>query len=339
MDDSDIEATSDVWNLEECGMKHNKEEKEALQQWYAQGNVDLVQLLISHGADIRGKRRNLKFRHWQPLHLACQSKSPTSTVLKIVKLLVEGGASVSDHDGHNALPVMHAVSCNHAEVVEYLLNRGADPNGWFYCKPPLILACAKDDTKIHPSIVSSLLAAGADPNTPNFNQDCIPQACACLSIEKLLLLFAYRSTLDIGVVTLGDITSLMEAVLRKTSSSDAAHKDKYFIILELLFAAGLKFATNNRKWIENEIVTLECGENRALGVELTEKTLILFNSFVFSPKKLLTLCRLRIRSCILPDIDVNLRSLPVPASIRRFLQFGDIAVRATYADGVAVAEL
>ncbi|XP_070202740.1 homeobox protein Wariai-like isoform X2 [Littorina saxatilis] len=311
----------------------------ALEAACYQGNVDLVQMLLNHGADIQGTTRNSKSCYWQPLHLACQSSAPTSAVLKVVKLLVEGGASVLEPDGSDVLPLMHAVDSNHADVVEFLLTQGADPNEWFYGTPPLILACAGDDTKIHPCITDLLLKAGTDPNIPNSNHNCVKQAFFHLSVEKLLLLFAYKARLGVGVITLSDIKSLMEAVLRKAGRSDATPKDKYFVILELLLAAGLEFSTNDRKWVEERLVTLEYGRNLAWRSELIEETLKLFNSCVFCPQRLTSLCRLRIRPCILPDIDANLGRLPVPASVQDFLRFGDIAVRSVFNAGVAVVEL
>ena len=290
-------------------------------------------MLLDHGADVYGKQRNRKSRYFQPLHLACQSNAPTLEILGVVKLLVEKGSDIFDHDGNEDLPLMQAVDCNHAEVVEFLLQNGADPNDsgpkW-YGTPPLVAACRCGDVDIHPRIVHLLLAAGANPNTSSLsNVECVKLACFELSVQKVLLLLAYKAQLRMA---LSDIKRLVLSALDKARNSDTLCRDNYFIILELLLAAGLKLPVVERKRLEEGLPSMKDERVSHVSIEVIAKTLEFFDHSLSSPQKLKALCRIAVRSSLLPDIDVSVQSLPVPTVIQNYICFGDIVVRTHFKD-------
>ena len=304
----------------------------------SQGQVDLVCMLLDRGADIYGKNRNQKSRYFQPLHLACQSSAPTPEVLEVVKLLVERGADILEHDGNNDLPLTQAVDCNHAEVVEFFLRNGADPSSCgpkWYGTPPLVAACGCDDADIHPRIVHLLLEAGASPKTSSIHWvESVTKACSVLSVQKVLLLLAYKAQ---PRMAMSDFKRLMILLLNKARDSDTTPKGNYLIILELLLAAGLKLTVVEWSWLESGLPGVEDEKMLRVTSEVITKTMELFNRCLSSPQKLTALCRIAIRSSLLPDIDVKVRSLPVPTAIQNYLCFGNIAVRTTFEDNAALS--
>jgi len=83
------------------------------------GHLEVVKLLLEHGADPNVKNRDGK----TPLHNAASEGH-----LEVVKLLLERGAdpNVKDDDGNT--PLHNAAWRGHLEVVKLLLEHGADPN-------------------------------------------------------------------------------------------------------------------------------------------------------------------------------------------------------------------
>lgn len=88
--------------------------------------------------------------------------------LAAVRRLVEAGADVNalPHD-HREAPLTEAVNMGHEEVVRYLLDHGANPNGTPEGRNPLMLVCwdtHSNQTRL--SMARLLLEHGADPNAP-----------------------------------------------------------------------------------------------------------------------------------------------------------------------------
>ncbi|MCP4726450.1 MAG: ankyrin repeat domain-containing protein, partial [bacterium] len=89
-------------------------------------NNDMIELLISKGADVNAKDNN----NVTPLHsLAFRG------ALECIIILVEKGADVNAGMRDLSIPLHSAARGGHLEVVEYLLSRGSDVNaktnrGW-----------------------------------------------------------------------------------------------------------------------------------------------------------------------------------------------------------------
>jgi ankyrin repeat protein len=114
------------------------------------GYLEIVQLLLNYSADIKAADRN----RWTPLHLASLNGH-----LEIVQLLLDYNADIKAAGRDGLIPLHLASQNGHLEIVQLLLDRGADikaasRNGL----TPLHLASQSG----HLEIVQLLLDRGAD---------------------------------------------------------------------------------------------------------------------------------------------------------------------------------
>jgi uncharacterized protein len=142
--------------------RREKGQLTALDESVISGDIGLVNLLLDNGADVNSKTRNgytalsmaLVMHHpdlvdtlirrgadvnaksfveqWTPLLIA---SSYTPMDESIVKGLVEAGGQINDSNIFGMTPLMYVAELGSAELVEYLLKKGADPRlvnkkGW-----------------------------------------------------------------------------------------------------------------------------------------------------------------------------------------------------------------
>lgn len=81
------------------------------------GHIEIVRMLIEHGGDQNARDGHGKL----PFHDAAHSGH-----IEILELLMPDNIDIKDNRGRTAL--FHAASNNNTRTVEYLLQRGADPN-------------------------------------------------------------------------------------------------------------------------------------------------------------------------------------------------------------------
>ncbi|CAH3183153.1 unnamed protein product, partial [Porites evermanni] len=130
--------------------ERNRDGETALHAAVEGGYVDIVQLCLEKGANVRSRRANLahplhiaainghveiakclmqhhakiearNVNHETPLHKAAASNKP-----RMVELLLEKGADIECLDKDNYTPLLVAASEGHTNVVQLLLNRGAN---------------------------------------------------------------------------------------------------------------------------------------------------------------------------------------------------------------------
>jgi ankyrin repeat protein len=141
----------------------------------AQKHPDVVKVLLAHGADIHarsevwsqvmavpphgylGHNREIPHGGDTALLFAARVGDLAST-----KLLVDAGANVNDADAWGVSATVLAAHSGYGEIVEFLLEKGADPNMAEAGFAALHVAIMRRDEKM----VSTLLAHGADPNVP-----------------------------------------------------------------------------------------------------------------------------------------------------------------------------
>jgi ankyrin repeat protein len=147
----------------------------ALMWAVAQKHAEVVKVLIAHGADVHARSNiwsqmmavpphglpeyNREIPHGSDTALMFAARVGD---LESAKLLVAAGANVNDQDAWGVSATVLAAHSGYADLVEFLLAKGADPN-----------AATPGFTALHEAImrrdertVSALLAHGADPNAP-----------------------------------------------------------------------------------------------------------------------------------------------------------------------------
>ncbi|XP_050294137.1 ankyrin repeat and KH domain-containing protein 1-like isoform X2 [Anthonomus grandis grandis] len=141
-------------NVEDRGIKG---ECTPLMEAASAGHLDIVRLLVHHGADVNAQSTSGN----TPLMYACAGGHTEVSILEeVVKFLLENGANVEDHNENGHTPLMEAASAGHVALAKILLMHGAGINTHSneFKESALTLACYKG----HLDMVRFLLEAGAD---------------------------------------------------------------------------------------------------------------------------------------------------------------------------------
>jgi ankyrin repeat protein len=154
---------------------HGARGQTALMWAVAQKHPEVVKVLVAHGVDIQARSDVWSDVMAVPPHsiLAYNRAIPhggeTALMfaarvgdLASAKLLVTTGAKVNDQDAWGVSATVLAAHSGYRDLVEYLLEKGADPNQAAAGFTALDEAIMRRDEKM----VSTLLADGADPNAP-----------------------------------------------------------------------------------------------------------------------------------------------------------------------------
>jgi ankyrin repeat protein len=123
----------------------------------ANGNVDVIEFLVSQGADVRAP--NI-LHGWLPIHYAAQRGSA-----ECIRTLLKAGSPVDARDRYDHEPLHRAAEGGDPESINVLLDAGANVNaqGGSNQQQPIHAAAWAG----HSAAVEALLAGGADPNAEN----------------------------------------------------------------------------------------------------------------------------------------------------------------------------
>jgi ankyrin repeat protein len=147
----------------------------ALMWAVSQKHADVVKVLLAHGADLSLRSGKLSQvmavppHGYLPYNKAIPSGDETALLfaarvgdLASAQLLVKAGANVNDSDAWGVSAVTLAAHSGFDDVVDFLLEKGADPTAMQAGFAPLHEAIMRRDEHL----VASLLAHGADANRP-----------------------------------------------------------------------------------------------------------------------------------------------------------------------------
>ena len=154
---------------------HGARGQTALMWAAAQKHPDVIKVLIAHGADLSARSDVWKEvmavppHGYLPYNAAIPQGGDTAFLFAVragdldsAKLLVAAGANVNDASAWGVTATAVAAHSGYREVVEFLLDKGADPNPGKAGFTALHAAIMRRDEKM----VTALLAHGADPNAP-----------------------------------------------------------------------------------------------------------------------------------------------------------------------------
>jgi ankyrin repeat protein len=147
----------------------------ALMWAVAQKHADVVKLLLAGGADVHARtdtwtqmmavpphglpEYNRLIPHGADTALMFAARAGDAAS---VRLLVEAGANVNDHDAWGVSATTLAAFSGYGDIARYLLDKGADPNNDKPGFTALHCAIMRRDAET----VAALLAHGANPNAP-----------------------------------------------------------------------------------------------------------------------------------------------------------------------------
>jgi ankyrin len=147
----------------------------ALMWAVAQKHPEVVRVLLAHGIDIQARSESwsqmmaVPPHGYMPYNRQIPHGGDTALLfaarvgdLASAKLLVGAGANVNDADAWGISATVLAAHSGFREMVEYFLEKGADPNAAKAGFTALHEAIMRRDEKM----VTALLASGADPNIP-----------------------------------------------------------------------------------------------------------------------------------------------------------------------------
>ena len=147
----------------------------ALMWAVAQKHSEVVKVLLAHRADVHARSEvwsqmmavpphgypdyNRMIPHGGDTALMFAARAGD---LSSAKLLVAAGANVNDQDAWGVSATVLAAHSGYGELVDFLLEKGADPNASAAGFTALHVAIMRRDE----TMASALLAHGANPNTP-----------------------------------------------------------------------------------------------------------------------------------------------------------------------------
>jgi ankyrin repeat protein len=147
----------------------------ALMWAVAQKHPDVVRVLLVHGADVHARSEVWRQMmavppHGRPEYNSMIPHGGDTALMFAARVgdvisarhLVEAGANVNDTDAWGVSATVLAAHSGSGEMVDFLLDKGADPNAAAAGFTALHAAIMHRDEKM----VAALLARGADPNTP-----------------------------------------------------------------------------------------------------------------------------------------------------------------------------
>jgi ankyrin repeat protein len=144
--------------------------------WAAsQKHPEVVKVLLARGADVQARSESWTLvmavppHGYLPYNRAVPHGADTALLfaarvgdLESAKLLVAAGANVNDHDAWGVNATVLAAHSGFRDLVEFLLEKGADPNQAEAGFTALHEAIMRRDEKM----VAAILDHGADPNAP-----------------------------------------------------------------------------------------------------------------------------------------------------------------------------
>ncbi|MBZ3880416.1 Ankyrin repeat and SOCS box protein 3 [Sciurus carolinensis] len=296
------------------------------------GQIDVLRLLLRHGANVNGSH---SMCGWNSLHQASFQENA-----EIIKLLLKKGANKECQDDFGITPLFVAAQYGKLESLNILISSGANVNCQALDKAtPLFIAAQEGHTKC----VELLLSSGADPdlycNEDNWQ---LPiHAAAQMGHAKILdlLIPLTNRVCDTGLDKVSPVYSAvfggheecLEILLQNGYSPDAQ--------MCLVFGFSSPMCMAFQKEIDSVsddilIFTLEFTNWKKLPPTVEKKLSDRASNSSWSLQQriaavpsLTHLCRLKIRSSLKPEhlrSDSFIQQLPLPRSLQSYLLYEEV---------------
>ena len=229
---------------------------------------------------------------------------------QICKSLLKAGAA----NPTSATLLPSAVLYSNMSVVEEFLDLGLDVNAVDDMgRSPLSCACSTSN--IPSSMVRLLLERGADPNEEGSGMKSKPITYAYVynSVEKIRLLLSYGAT-----VSPEEMSELVSLSIKKSflENPDIIQEESLELVpWRLLMKAGF------RPLLRGSDLSVKL--NRVSLCSSSDQVRPIIDSLMFDVPSLSELCRVSIRSRLQPSKDNNISQLPLPSSLKQFLQYNE----------------
>jgi ankyrin repeat protein len=135
------------------GADVNAEDNDGLTPLLAARRLDMIRFLVSKGADVNVKGDTLGYTR---LHKACQFEND----LDVATFLISKGADVNTRNNWGITPLIGTSTNGNREMVQLLIDNGADVNMGYWNGTPLLVAAAAG----HTDVVKLLIDKGANIN-------------------------------------------------------------------------------------------------------------------------------------------------------------------------------
>ncbi|XP_054431424.1 ankyrin repeat and SOCS box protein 3 isoform X2 [Pteronotus mesoamericanus] len=296
------------------------------------GRIDVLRLLLRHGANVNGSH---SMCGWNALHQATFQENA-----EIIKLLLKRGANKECQDDFGITPLFVAAQYGKLESLSILISSGANVNCQALDKATPLFIAAQEG---HTECVELLLSSGADPNL-YCNEDNwqlpIHAAAQMGHTEILDLLIPLTNRIcDTGPDKVSPVYSAvfgghedcLEMLLRHGYSPDAQ--------MCLVFGFSSPLCMAFQKEIEavsddTLIFTLEFTNwrrlppavDKMLSARASNSSWALQQHIAAVPS-LTHLCRLEIRSSLKPEhlrSDSFICQLPLPRSLHNYLLYSEV---------------
>ena len=162
-------------------MKQPKQAK-TIHEAAAAGDIELVALLISQGADVNAKEKD--FRGFTPMYYAVQNGHK-----EVIEILLANGADINAGDKFGYMPLYPAIWSNDRDTVRFMIENGAEVNLVAEDDyPPLYYAVMNNDLES----VELLLAKGARFDVKTFDGSTIFYHAAWMGNREIVKFFASK---------------------------------------------------------------------------------------------------------------------------------------------------
>ena len=173
--------------IQDCGADVNMilyDNESLLIKAIDQNNMEMVELLIDHGADV-----NLSNDHYSPLSYAINQRMED-----MVHYLVEKGADLYKICCHHT-PLMNAIRINHHNITKYLIKQGVDINESIISTTPLIYAICHNNINFIKYLIEK---HNVDVN--EIGNHSTPLMCAIYHNNKVAVKYLVEAGADINKV-------------------------------------------------------------------------------------------------------------------------------------------